>query len=189
MSRLAKKPIEIPKGVEVKVEGNTVTVKGPKGTLIRELHPFVRVETEDGKVWVKPNMEVRKRKSDERRMKAFQGTFWSHIRNMIIGVTKGYEKKLAVVGIGYRASNQGRKLILNLGYAHPIEFEPPEGINITTERDSRTNWTVITVSGIDKELVGQTAANIRSFREPDPYKGKGVRYLDEIVRTKVGKKV
>lgn len=189
MSRLGKKPIKIPNGVEVNLSDGRIKVKGPKGELERELHPFVTVEINGDEIWVKPNLESAKRKSDEKKMRVFQGTYWSHIRNMIEGVTKGFEKKLAVVGIGYRALMQGNTLVLNVGYAHPVDIAPPNGISFAVDRDPKNNWFVITVSGIDKELVGQVAANIRKVREPDSYKGKGIRYLNEEIRLKAGKKV
>lgn len=189
MSRLAKKPIKIPKSVEVSITDGKIRVKGPKGTLERKIHPFVMVEINGDEIWVQPNLKAAKRKSDEKRMKTFQGTYWSHIRNMLEGVTKGFEKKLAVVGVGYRALMQGKTLVLNVGYAHPVEIVPPEGISFAVDRDAKKSWFVITVSGVDKELVGQVAANIRKVREPDSYKGKGVRYVDEVIRLKAGKKV
>ena len=169
MSRIGRMPIAIPAGVTVTIaENNKVTVKGPKGTLERELPVEMDIKEEDGHIVVtRPN--------DLKKMKSLHGLTRTLINNMVVGVTAGYEKVLEVNGVGYRASKQGKKLTLNLGYSHPVEMEDPEGQN------------KITVKGIDKEKVGQYAAEIRDKRRPEPYKGKGIKYADETIRRKVGK--
>ena len=174
MSRIGKRPIPIPKGVEVKLEDDILIVKGPKGELKRKLHPDIRVNIQDDKILV--SVESRSKKS-----KALHGLFNALIWNMVAGVTQGFKKGLEIVGVGYRAELKGRKLTLYLGYSHPIEFDLPDGIDAQVEKNK------IIVSGIDKELVGQTAAKIRSFRPPEPYKGKGIRYEDEVIIKKAGK--
>lgn len=183
VSRLAKKPLEIPKGVEVKIEDGYVRVKGPKGELRQEILPYTKVEIEDEKVWVRPKEEDIRRKADWNKVKMFQGTMWALIRNMIHGVSQGYRKELEIVGIGYRAQMQGTKVSLQLGYAHPIVLEPPEGVKVEVPAPNR-----IIVSGIDKQKVGQFAAEIRSWKPPNIYTGKGIRYVGEVVRQKQGKK-
>jgi len=175
VSRVGKKPIPLPEGIEFKREGNTVTVKGPKGELKREIHPQIQTEVENGEIVVK-------RPSDNKMYRALHGLYRSLIANMVEGVAKGFEKKLEIRGVGYRAEMRGNRLTLHLGYSHPIVFVPPEEIKVECE-----NPTSIKVSGIDKELVGQVAAKIRSFRKPEPYKGKGIRYEGEYVREKAGK--
>ncbi|MFO7152550.1 MAG: 50S ribosomal protein L6 [Bacillota bacterium] len=175
MSRIGKKPIEIPKGVEVKIEGNVVTVKGPKGTLTKEFHKDMQILQEDGKILVK-------RPSDDKEHKALHGLTRSLLANMVNGVVNGYEKALVLEGVGYRASKQGNKLVLNVGFSHPVEIEAPKGIDFEVPAQNK-----IIVRGIDKELVGITAAKIRSVKEPEPYKGKGIRYENEVVRRKAGK--
>jgi len=175
MSRIGKVPIPIPEKVEVKVEGDTVSVKGPKGSLSHRLPPEIYVELQDGQIWVR-------RKNDSRRARSLHGLNRTLIANMVKGVTEGFEKKLEIVGVGYRAALQGRTLQLSLGYSHPVLYPIPEGIEITL--DSPTN---ITVKGIDKQKVGQVAAEIRALRKPEPYKGKGIRYAGEEVRRKAGK--
>lgn len=175
MSRIGRKPVEVPKGVEVTLNGNLITVKGPKGTLTRELHPDMKVEMADGKVVVT-------RPSDERKHRSLHGLTRTLIANMIKGVTEGYEKSLEVVGTGYRAAMQGKKLVLTVGYSHPVEVDPGEGITIEVPAPTR-----IVVKGSDKERVGQLAAEIRAVREPDPYKGKGIRYAGEAIKLKAGK--
>jgi large subunit ribosomal protein L6 len=175
MSRIGKKPIEIPKGVEVKIEGNVVTVKGPKGTITKEFHKDMQIFQEDNKIIVK-------RPSDEKEHKALHGLTRSLIANMVNGVVNGYEKTLVLEGVGYRANKQGNKLVLTVGYSHPVEIEAPKGIEFEVPAQNK-----IIVRGIDKELVGTTAARIRSVKEPEPYKGKGIRYENEIIRRKVGK--
>lgn len=175
MSRIGKLPIAIPQGVEVEVNGNVVDVKGPKGELHKELHPEMKIELTDGKIVVT-------RPSDGKIHRSLHGLTRSLIANMVEGVTKGFERNLEISGVGYRASKQGEKLVLAVGYSHPIEVVPEAGIEIEV-----TTPTKISVKGIDKQLVGQTAANIRDFRPPEPYLGKGIRYADERVRRKAGK--
>jgi len=175
MSRIGRLPVAVPAGVEVKIaEGNVVTVKGLKGTLERALPIEMEIKLEDGHVVVtRPN--------DLKRMKSLHGLTRSLIQNMVTGVTEGYKKILEVNGVGYRAAKQGNKLVLNLGYSHPVEMIDPEGI------ESAVDGNKITVSGISKEKVGQYAAEIRDKRRPEPYKGKGIKYSDEVIRRKVGK--
>lgn len=184
MSRMIKKPVTIPDKVEVKKDGNLVVAKGPKGELRHEFGDFASIEIKDQEIWVYPNYEKAQRNSDRRRIAMHAGTYWAHIRNMVEGVSKGYEKRLKIVGVGYRAQIQGKKLILNLGYAHPVEIDPPDGI--TFEVPVATS---VVIKGIDKYLVGQVAANIKRWRIPNVYSGKGIRYEGEYIRTKVGKKV
>ncbi|MCI8518546.1 MAG: 50S ribosomal protein L6 [Hungatella sp.] len=176
MSRIGRMPIAIPAGVTVTIaENNKVTVKGPKGTLERELPAEMDIKEEDGHIIVtRPN--------DLKRMKSLHGLTRTLINNMVVGVTNGYEKVLEVNGVGYRAQKQGNKLILSLGYSHPVEMTDPEGIESVLEGQNK-----ITVKGIDKEKVGQYAAEIRDKRRPEPYKGKGIKYADEVIRRKVGK--
>lgn len=175
MSRIGLKPITVPAGVEITVDGNVITVKGPKGTLSQEVSKDMKVEVKDGVVTVS-------RPNDEREMRAQHGLARTLINNMVVGVTEGYEKKLELVGVGYKAEKKGDTLVLNLGYSHPIELKDPEGI--TTECPSQTE---ILVKGINKAFVGNYAANIRAWRKPEPYKGKGVKYAGEIIRRKEGK--
>ncbi len=175
MSRIGKQPITIPQGVEIKVEGNLVTVKGPKGQLSRQLHKDMIIETGENQVIVK-------RPSDEKFHKSLHGLTRTLINNMVLGVTNGFEKALELVGVGYRAQKQGNKLVLSVGYSHPVEIEPGPGIEIEVPVPTR-----IIVKGADKEAVGALAANIRKVREPEPYKGKGIKYQDERIRRKVGK--
>ena len=176
MSRIGKMPIAIPAGVTVDIaENNKVTVKGPKGTLERVLPAEMELTMEDGSLTVK-------RPNDLKRNKALHGLTRSLLNNMVVGVTDGYEKKLEVNGVGYRAAKQGKKLVLSLGYSHPVEMEDPEGVESVVEGQN-----VIIVKGIDKEKVGQFAAEIRDKRRPEPYKGKGIKYADETIRRKVGK--
>lgn len=175
MSRIGKKPIEIPQNVQVDLKDNILTVKGPKGELARELRSEISVALEDNKVVVT-------RSSDHKFHRSLHGLTRTLISNMIEGVTKGYEKSLDIVGVGYRAQKQGDKLVLQMGYSHPVEMPAIQGIDIEVPAPTK-----IIVKGINKELVGQVAANIRKVREPEPYKGKGIRYSDEVVRRKVGK--
>ena len=175
MSRVGKKPIEIPKGVEVKVEGSEVIGKGPKGELSQSFRPEIKVELREEKIFVLPQMETKK-------TKALWGLTRALIANLIFGVTEGYEKKLEIQGLGYRASIEGEDLILQIGFTHPVKIKAPGGIKFSVEKN------IITVSGIDKELVGQIAAKIRKVRKPEPYKGKGIRYQGEVIRRKAGKK-
>mgnify|MGYP004447910217 CR=1 FL=1 len=176
MSRIGRMPIAIPAGVTVEIaENNKVTVKGPKGTLERTLVPEMDIKIEDGHVVVtRPN--------DLKRMKSLHGLTRTLINNMVVGVTAGYTKKLEVNGVGYKAQKQGNKLVLSLGYSHPVEMMDPDGVTTTLEGQN-----IIIVSGIDKEKVGQYAAEIRDKRRPEPYKGKGIKYSDEVIRRKVGK--
>ena len=179
MSRIGKLPIPVPSGVEVQIEGttaSTVTVKGPKGQLSHRVAPPITVEKNDGVIDVR-------RPDDERESKALHGLTRTLINNMVVGVTEGYEKKLEIVGVGYRVLSKGpTQLEFQLGYSHSITFDAPEGITFTVEGPTKLG-----VQGIDKQLVGETAANIRKLRKPEPYKGKGVRYAGEHVRRKVGK--
>jgi large subunit ribosomal protein L6 len=175
MSRIGRLPVAIPAGVTVDIkEGNDVTVKGPKGTLQRVLPEEMSIKLEDGHVVVtRPN--------DLKKMKSLHGLTRTLIHNMVVGVSEGYEKVLEVNGVGYRAAKQGKKLVLNLGYSHPVEMEDPAGL------ESSVDGNKIIVKGIDKEKVGQYAAEIRDKRRPEPYKGKGIKYADEVIRRKVGK--
>ncbi len=175
MSRIGKLPIMIPDKVQVEVQDHTVTVKGPKGTLGMAAHPAIDVRVKDRQV-------VCGRSSDEKSHKALHGLTRSLIANMVVGVTKGFERKLELVGVGYRASLLGQNLNISLGYSHPIVFPVPPGIKIEVK-----DQTQLTVSGTDKQLVGAVAAKLRSFRPPEPYKGKGVKYVEERVRRKAGK--
>ncbi len=176
MSRIGRMPIAIPAGVTVDIaENNKVTVKGPKGTLERVLPAEMDIKIEDGHVVVtRPN--------DLKKMKSLHGLTRTLIHNMVVGVTEGYKKDLEINGVGYRAQKQGNKLILSLGYSHPVEMVDPDGVTTTLDGQNK-----ITVSGIDKEKVGQYAAEIRDKRRPEPYKGKGIKYADEVIRRKVGK--
>ena len=175
MSRIGRLPVAIPAGVTVEVaEGNKVTVKGPKGTLVRELAPEMEIKVEAGQVVVtRPN--------DLKRMKSLHGLTRTLISNMVVGTSEGYAKVLEVNGVGYKAAKAGKKLTLSLGYSHPVELVDPEGLETVVEGNK------ITVKGIDKEKVGQYAAEIRDKRSPEPYKGKGIKYADEVIRRKVGK--
>jgi len=176
MSRIGKLPVTVPAGVDVSIDGRTVTVKGPKGTLSHTVIEPITVErSDDGAILVK-------RPDDERKNRAFHGLTRSLVNNLVVGVTAGYEKKLEIVGVGYRVALKGANLEFALGFSHPVVVEPPEGITFAVESPTR-----FSVSGIDKQLVGETAANIRKIRKPEPYKGKGVRYAGENVRRKVGK--
>ena len=175
MSRIGRQPVAVPAGVEVVIaENNHVTVKGPKGTLEKALPTEMTIKLEDGHVVVtRPN--------DLKKMKSLHGLTRTLIQNMVIGVSQGYEKTLEVNGVGYKAAKQGKKIVLSLGYSHPVEMEDPEGIESTVDGNK------IVVKGIDKEKVGQYAAEIRDKRRPEPYKGKGIKYADEVIRRKVGK--
>jgi len=175
MSRIGKLPVAIPEKVTVAVSGGSVQVKGPKGQLAHPIVTNVAVAIEDGKVIVT-------RDGDDKTTRAAHGLMRASIFNMIKGVTKGFDKKLQVIGIGYRAEVKGKSLVMSLGYSHPVEFAIPAGVTIEADKENK-----ITVTGIDKKQVGQVAAIIRDFRAPDHYKGKGVRYVDEVVRLKAGK--
>ena len=174
MSRIGKKPIAIPKGVEVKLEGDQLSIKGPKGQLSINVHPYVKLDIGGDSIDVSVNDETREARS-------IHGLFRVLIDNMVTGVTKGFERVLEIVGVGYRAELKGRTAVFNLGYSHPINFELPEGI------DAKIEKTKITLSGIDRGLLGKTAAKIRSLRKPEPYKGKGIKYAEEKIRRKAGK--
>ena len=176
MSRIGRLPIAIPAGVDVTIDGRTVTVKGPKGELSRELHPDIAVSREDGSIVVT-------RPTEQKVHKQLHGLTRTLVNNMVVGVTDGYRKGLEITGVGYRAVKVGEKLQLSLGYSHPVEIDPPSGISFEVENPTR-----LAVVGIDKELVGQVAAQVRATRKPEPYKGKGVRYADERVVLKETKK-
>ena len=175
MSRIGRLPIPVPSGVDVTIDGRNVTVTGPKGSLSRSLHPDMTVSREDGTIVVT-------RPTEQKTHKQLHGLTRTLVNNMVVGVTDGYRKGIEITGVGYRAALNGRKLTLNLGYSHPIEIDPPEGITFEVENPTR-----LAVVGIDKELVGQIAAAVRSTRKPEPYKGKGVRYSGEYIRRKAGK--
>jgi len=176
-SRIGRMPIAIPAGVTVDIaENNNVTVKGPKGTLNRVLPADMIITQEDDKIVVKNPSNA------NRKLKSLHGLTRTLISNMVIGVTEGYQKVLEINGVGYRAAKQGKKLVLNLGYSHPVEMEDPEGIEVVVEDQNK-----IIVKGINKEMVGQYAAEIREKRAPEPYKGKGIKYADEVIIRKVGK--
>ncbi|MDQ7041267.1 MAG: 50S ribosomal protein L6 [Rhodothermus sp.] len=180
MSRIGKLPIHLPDGVRVEVApNNVVTVTGPKGTLTLQVDPDITVEVQDKTVRVL-------RPTDQKRHRALHGLYRALIQNMVTGVTQGYRKELEIIGIGFRAAMSGNLLELTLGYSHPIYFVPPEGIKISV-RSERGSNPIVVVEGIDKQLVGQVAAKIRSLRPPEPYKGKGIRYVGEYVRRKAGK--
>ena len=176
MSRIGKLPIPVPSGVDVAIEGQQVSVKGPKGTLAHVVAEPITVERGDDGV-----LEV-KRPNDERRSRALHGLTRTLVNNLVVGVTQGYEKKLEIHGVGYRVLLKGSDLEFSLGYSHPVKVAPPEGITFVVDGPTR-----FSVQGIDKQRVGEVAANIRKLRKPDPYKGKGVRYADEKIRRKVGK--
>lgn len=175
MSRVGKKPVEVPGGVEVRVDGSRVSVKGPRGEIERAFDPDMRIEASDGQVTVT-------RPSDQARHRALHGLTRSLIANMVAGVTEGFERVLEIHGVGYRAEKRGTKLVLSVGFSHQVEIDQPEAIEIVVESP-----TLIRVRGVDKQLVGQTAAEIRQVRPPEPYKGKGIRYQGEQVRRKAGK--
>ena len=175
MSRIGRLPIPVPSGVDVTIEGRNVTVTGPRGSLSRALHPDMTVSREEATLVVT-------RPTEQKTHKQLHGLTRTLVNNMVVGVTDGYRKGLEITGVGYRAALNGRKLTLNLGYSHPIEIDPPEGIAFEVENPTR-----LAVVGIDKELVGQIAAKVRATRKPEPYKGKGVRYTGEYIRRKAGK--
>src|SRR5918995_4957867 len=174
MSRIGRLPIPVPAGVDVALDGRVITVKGPKGSLTRELPPRIEVEQEGATILVT-------RPTENKLDKSLHGLTRTLVNNMVVGVTEGYRKGLEIVGVGYRAQKTGDKLVLALGYSHPIEIDPPAGISFEVENPTR-----LAVVGIDKELVGQIAARVRSTRKPEPYKGKGVRYAGEYIRRKAG---
>ena len=176
MSRVAKKPVELPSGVEVKIDGQRVTVKGSKGALEHEVHSSVEVLQEDNTLRFAP-------RDGSKAAMALAGTTRALLSNMVTGVTAGFEKKLELVGVGYRAQAQGKVLNLTLGFSHPVNYEVPEGVTVETP-----SQTEVVVKGLDKQKVGQVAAEIRAFRPPEPYKGKGVKYADEVIVRKEAKK-
>src|SRR5687768_6844597 len=175
MSRIGKLAIPVPSGVQIDIDGSHVKVTGPKGTLERDLAPELRIVQEDGTLRVE-------RPNDDKRSRELHGLTRTLVNNMVVGVTDGYRKGLEITGVGYRAQLVGKKLQLNLGYSHPIEIDPPEGVSFEVETPIR-----LAVVGTDKELVGHVAARVRSTRKPEPYKGKGVRYAGEVIRRKAGK--
>lgn len=176
MSRIGKKPVEIPSGIEVKLQNNTISVKGPKGELKRDLHPKMIIRQDGGNIVVE-------RPSDHRMYRSLHGLTRTLISNMVAGVTKGFERVLEINGVGYKAEAKGGILVLNMGYSHPVNFELPKGVTATVEK-----MTTIKLASIDKEMLGQVAANIRSVRKPEPYKGKGIKYAEEKILRKEGKK-
>ena len=186
MSRIGKRPIPLPEGVKVTLQGLTIAVKGPKGKLSREVHPSMSIDVGEKEINVK-------RPSDQPTHRALHGLTRTLIANMVAGVTQGFEKVLELEGVGYRAEVQGKALVLQVGYSHPVRFQPPEGITLSVDKPfsrpggGRHQVTPIIVSGINKETVGQIAAEIRSLRKPEPYKGKGIRYRGEYIRRKAGK--
>lgn len=175
MSRIGNKPVVIPAGVTVDLKDNTVTVKGPKGELTYTFNQNISLEQREGEV-------VITRPDDSKENKTIHGTTRAVFNNMVVGVTDGFQKELELIGVGYRAQLQGKKLVLNVGYSHPVEFTPEEGIEIEVPSNTK-----VIVKGYDKQKVGELAANIRGVRPPEPYKGKGIRYVDEFVRRKEGK--
>jgi large subunit ribosomal protein L6 len=176
MSRVGKKPIAVPAGVTVTLNGTELTVKGPKGTLTRNFHPDIKINVAENEITVE-------RPSDNKLHRALHGTTRALISNMVTGVSEGFSKTLELVGVGYRAAKSGKGVTLSLGFSHPVEITPEEGIEIEVP-----NQTTLVIKGINKERVGQVAAEIRSIRKPEPYKGKGIKYSDEVVRRKEGKK-
>lgn len=176
MSRIGKMPITVPEGVKVSIDDNQVQIEGPKGKLVQKLRPEMLIKLTEGVITVE-------RPSEEPQMKAFHGLTRSLINNMVVGVTEGYEKILQIEGVGYRPKLDGKTLILNVGFSHEVRVKPPEGINFDVDTQART----IRVQGIDKQLVGHTAADIRKIKPPEPYKGKGIRYQGEYVKRKAGK--
>ncbi|HBQ25832.1 MAG TPA: 50S ribosomal protein L6 [Syntrophomonas sp.] len=175
MSRIGKKPISLPAGVKVTVDGNTVTIQGSKGTLVQTLPEGITISQEDNQILVE-------RADDNKHQRALHGLSRALIANMVEGVTNGFEKKLELVGVGYRAQMQGKKLVISIGFSHPVEIDAPDGIEFEVPAPTR-----ITIKGIDKQLVGNTAAHIRAIRKPEPYKGKGIKYENEYIRRKAGK--
>jgi len=175
MSRLGKFPIELPQGTEARIQDDFIIVKGKNGELKQKLHDLVQVKVENNEITVSV------KKPELKKEKSFWGLYWSLIKNMVIGVNEGFEKKLEIVGVGYRVNLAGKILKLNVGYSHGVDFPLPEGIKGGVEGN------IISISGIDKQLVGETAAQIRKIKKPEPYKGKGIKYVDEIIRRKEGK--
>ncbi len=175
MSRIGRKPITIPSGVTVSIDGSTVKVKGPKGELSRTFEPSMKLRVENNELLVE-------RPNDEKRERALHGLTRALLANMVTGVTEGFKKTLEIIGVGYRAEKKGKNLVVSVGYSHPVQYPEPEGITLTTPAP-----TTIVVEGVDKQKVGQVAAELREFRPPEPYKGKGIRYQGEQVRRKAGK--
>ena len=175
MSRLGKLPIELPTGTEAKLQDDFIVIKGPKGELKQKTHPLVQIKLVDKQV------QVDVQDKEDKTSRAMWGLYRMLIQNMVDGVNKEFEKKMEINGVGYRASSAGKILTLNVGYSHPVDFNIPEGISAAVEKN------IITISGIDKQLVGETAARIRKVRKPEPYKGKGIKYVDEVIRRKAGK--
>jgi large subunit ribosomal protein L6 len=175
MSRIGKKLILIPQGVEAEIKNGEMKIRGPKGELSRKIHPHVNIEKKDNQILITvKNPELKKDK-------AIWGLYGSSIKNMIAGVVKGFEKKLEIIGVGYKASLAGNKLVLNIGFSHPVEFELPKNISVNIDKN------IITVVGTDKQLVGEIAARVRAVKPPEPYKGTGIKYVDELIRKKAGK--
>jgi len=179
MSRIGKLPIEIPSGVTVDIKDGVVTVKGPNGELKEKIHPKIKVE-------IKENEVLCTREGEDKESRSLHGLSRNLINNLVIGVTKGFEKRLEIIGVGYKAQASGNKVTLNLGFSHPIEYKAPEGIKFEIDKDKKN---LLIISGINKQVVGEVAAKVRSYRKPEPYKGKGIRYEEEYVARKVGKAV
>ncbi len=177
MSLIGKQPIKVPDSVEISITGQTIKVKGTKGELEYTFLPLVEVIHEDGNIVVK-------RKNDDKESRSIHGLTRALINNMVIGVSEGFEKRLEIIGVGYRAQASEKKITLNLGFSHPIDYEAPEGVKIEMDKENKN---IIIISGVDKQMVGEAAARIRKYRPPEPYKGKGIRYIDEYVRRKAGK--
>lgn len=180
MSRIGQLPIPLPSGVQISQEDGVTTVKGPKGTLSRKLHPAITVKVEDGKI-------ICERPTNNKEHRSLHGLTRTLLNNMVVGVTQGFEKKMNVQGVGYRAELQGKNLTLSVGLSHPVVVEPDEGITFEVGMDTNTRMPFIMIKGIDKEVLGQQAANIRKIKPPEPYKGKGIRYSTEVIRRKAGK--
>ena len=174
MSRVGKKPIPVPKGVQITLGGTSVTVKGPKGQLQMSMHPRVKVAQEGEEL-------VCTRESEDRESRAAHGLVRAHLANMVKGVSEGFQRRLEINGVGYRAEVSGKKLVLQLGYSHPVDYALPEGVTAAVDKN------VVVLSGIDRQLLGATAAKVRSFRPPEPYKGKGIKYAEETILRKAGK--
>lgn len=177
MSRIGKLPIIVPSGIEVNINGSNIKIKGPKGELEYTFSPLIQVIYADNTIMIK-------RKGEDPHERSLHGLTRALINNMVVGVSEGFQKQLEIIGVGYRAQLSGKKLTLNLGYSHPIDYITPEGIEISMDKDKKN---IIVVTGINKQLVGEVSAKIRSFRPPEPYKGKGIRYIDEYVARKAGK--
>ena len=175
MSRIGKLPISIPSGVTVSVKDNVVTVKGPKGELSQYVDPSIEMKVEDGTITFARN-------SEDAEFRSKHGLYRALVNNMVVGVSQGYKKELELVGVGYRVSKEGEKLVMNIGFSHPVTMDPPKGITIDVPSPNK-----IVISGCDKQAVGQFAAEVREKRPPEPYKGKGIKYVDEVIRRKVGK--